>query len=102
MLLPLRSTTLFTYTTLFRSERNIFNMELHDAVGTKQKTVPDHHVYTVGAVVEEQPLINSMGVGLKTNEVAWYFKKGVGLPQRYRSEEHTSELQSRFDLVCRL
>src|SRR5207249_11628757 len=22
--------------------------------------------------------------------------------QRYRSEEHTSELQSRFDLVCRL
>src|SRR5437868_9126682 len=26
-----------------------------------------------------------------------------GVPEdRYRSEEHTSELQSRFDLVCRL
>src|SRR5699024_12564023 len=26
----------------------------------------------------------------------------LGLPHRHRSEEHTSELQSRFDLVCRL
>src|SRR5207249_5861235 len=26
----------------------------------------------------------------------------VALPTRERSEEHTSELQSRFDLVCRL
>src|SRR5699024_11608661 len=25
-----------------------------------------------------------------------------GIPDDYRSEEHTSELQSRFDLVCRL
>src|SRR5699024_11817846 len=29
----------------------------------------------------------------------WY---DVGDEIRYRSEEHTSELQSRFDLVCRL
>src|SRR5699024_11725234 len=28
--------------------------------------------------------------------------KGYGLKGRTRSEEHTSELQSRFDLVCRL
>src|SRR5699024_12246233 len=27
---------------------------------------------------------------------------GPGAPQLLRSEEHTSELQSRFDLVCRL
>src|SRR5438067_4828446 len=27
---------------------------------------------------------------------------GVCSPKRSRSEEHTSELQSRFDLVCRL
>src|SRR5437868_12704194 len=27
---------------------------------------------------------------------------GTGLPSWPRSEEHTSELQSRFDLVCRL
>src|SRR5207249_11520657 len=29
-------------------------------------------------------------------------KGGVGLDGACRSEEHTSELQSRFDLVCRL
>src|SRR5207249_10837111 len=28
--------------------------------------------------------------------------EAVGLAKRGRSEEHTSELQSRFDLVCRL
>src|SRR5207249_6087675 len=33
-----------------------------------------------------------------TTSVAEY----VGPASRYRSEEHTSELQSRFDLVCRL
>src|SRR5699024_11240988 len=27
---------------------------------------------------------------------------GIGIPEEDRSEEHTSELQSRFDLVCRL
>ena len=27
---------------------------------------------------------------------------GVGLDSEYRSEEHTSELQSHSDLVCRL
>src|SRR5699024_12077248 len=27
---------------------------------------------------------------------------GIILPLYYRSEEHTSELQSRFDIVCRL
>src|SRR5207249_7381292 len=35
---------------------------------------------------------------------AWKREHGtvVGFPQSERSEEHTSELQSRFDLVCRL
>jgi molecular chaperone DnaK len=63
-----------------KGERNIFVIELFDPIGRKQKTVPDHLIYTVGAVVEEQPLINSMGVALANNEVAWFFKKGAGLP----------------------
>src|SRR6266513_5682100 len=54
---PPRS-TLFPYTTLFRSK-----LELHH--------VPGHHAIVV-------PVLE------------------------LRSEEHTSELQSRFDLVCRL
>src|SRR5438067_6716754 len=34
--------------------------------------------------------------------VAMYVVSVVERPDRLRSEEHTSELQSRFDLVCRL
>src|SRR5699024_5944640 len=34
--------------------------------------------------------------------VGAYFENGVLQPIWWRSEEHTSELQSRFDLVCRL
>src|SRR5437868_11327013 len=30
------------------------------------------------------------------------FSKKIVFPRFFRSEEHTSELQSRFDLVCRL
>ncbi len=70
-----------------KGERNSFNIELRDTTGTMQKTVPDQIVYTVGAVVEEQPLINSMGVALATNEVAWFFKKGSGLPQKKKLEK---------------
>lgn len=65
-----------------KGERNVFNIELRDSSGTMQKAVPDHTVYTVGAVVEEQPLINSMGIALATNDVVWFFKKGAGLPQK--------------------
>jgi len=67
-----------------KGERNIFNIELFDRSGARQKTVPDHLIYTVGAVVEEQSLTNSMGVALANNEVAWFFKKGTGLPQQKR------------------
>jgi molecular chaperone DnaK len=70
-----------------KGERNIFAIELLDQVGTKQKTLPDHLIYTVGAVVEEQPLINSMGVALANNEVARFFEKGAGLPLKKRWSE---------------
>src|SRR2546427_4775409 len=37
-------------------------------------------------------------VGVKQQEV----KAGVSTPEKFRSEEHTSELQSQSNLVCRL
>src|SRR5207249_7399672 len=38
-----------------------------------------------------------------TGALAWRLKGHLyGKPSPFRSEEHTSELQSRFDLVCRL
>src|SRR5438067_6203290 len=64
MIPPLPTSTLFPYTTLFRSTVPPFH----------RSTVPPFHRSTV-------PPFHRSTV---------------------RSEEHTSELQSRFDLVCRL
>ena len=65
-----------------RGERNNFLVELFDPTGRKQKVTPDTLTYTIGAVVEEQPLINSMGIALANNEYGKFFTKGSGLPQR--------------------
>ena len=67
-----------------KGERNTFQIELYDNRGTKQRTVPDSFTYTVGAVVEEQVVTNSMGVALANNEVVWFFEKGSALPQKKR------------------
>src|SRR2546429_1623099 len=71
---PPRS-TLFPYTTLFRS--------------------------LAAQVVkrERAPRIEPVGVGRKVGRVDL---AGEPLRHRARSEEHTSELQSRLHLVCRL
>src|SRR2546428_8103727 len=81
---PPRS-TLFPYTTLFRSidERG---RRVDDANATGHQRVQDslaHDAFRLGqlaAIVDAQDLITVFD----------------------RSEEHTSELQSRSDLVCRL
>src|SRR5699024_11945998 len=73
---PPRS-TLFPYTTLFRSE-------MFRAV--------DGISFTVGHG-ESVGLVGESGCGKSTTSM---------MVMRLRSEEHTSELQSRFDLVCRL
>ena len=65
-----------------KGARNTFLIELFDAEGRKHKTVPDRFVYTVGAVVEEQPLIHSMGVELAGNEYLILAEKGAALPLR--------------------
>lgn len=65
-----------------KGSRNTFHIELSNAQGILQKTVPDHVVYTIGAVIEEQPLLKSIGLGKANNEVDWFFKSGVGLPQK--------------------
>ncbi len=67
-----------------RGSRNTFHIELSNGEGTLQKTVPDHVVYTIGAVIEEQPLLKSIGLGKADNSVDWFFKAGMGLPQKKR------------------
>src|SRR2546429_6376591 len=79
---PPRS-TLFPYTTLFRSVTN-FNDEYHSLfIGTSSLLYTDQTV---------------------TSRLAAYTKSYVGWGTHFidRSEEHTSELQSRLHLVCRL
>src|SRR5699024_12748591 len=88
--------TLFPYTTLFRS--SISNMD-----GLVLTIVSMLVVFIVLAAIwglvemvsalisRQEPTEESTKTSLTTSH-----------PQTVRSEEHTSELQSRFDLVCRL
>src|SRR3712207_7301431 len=78
---PPRS-TLFPYTTLFRSQ------------------VEAHLVNDLDAQVA-QPVLPAVGTDRLVNALAKLVAEG-GLGQLSRSEEHTSELQSRQYLVCRL
>src|SRR5699024_12028580 len=45
---------------------------------------------------------NAYRSGFTVPKIEFHFHLGVTLVALLRSEEHTSELQSRFDLVCRL
>jgi molecular chaperone DnaK len=72
-----------------RGERNTFAIELFDPSGRQQKTQPEILTYTVGAVVEEQPLINSMGISLANNEYDMLAEKGRGLPLKATCDYRT-------------
>src|SRR5260370_23782155 len=86
---PPRS-TLFPYTTLFRSGR---------AVQEKLIGPLDAAVHNVGAISIPAPCAREPGSAelLLREDDAGREHKGLG-----RSEEHTSELQSHLNLVCRL
>src|SRR3712207_7056809 len=83
---PPRS-TLFPYTTLFRSDR----YRRRQRVGCRE----DHSASRDAARLETRPPVARTGIGL----AATHRDPNHG---RHRSEEHTSELQSRQYLVCRL
>src|SRR3712207_8368888 len=84
---PPRS-TLFPYTTLFRSNISKCIQEI-DLSNSAKNT----HTYNLRTYNE-----NSQNLLIKSNE-AYYT---LILTDLQRSEEHTSELQSRQYLVCRL
>src|SRR5438874_10017485 len=90
---PPRS-TLFPYTTLFRS------LSSGGPIGAPGDAV----VVPVVGIGERQDLL--LGHRLEQPESQHIGRRapaGAGrLPGHRRSEEHTSELQSRRDLVCRL
>src|SRR2546427_9606062 len=82
---PPRS-TLFPYTTLFRSQGT---EPLAGAVGLHRWLEP--------------PAAQLASAGQQTGAPAGFHTRyGSGFCQQGRSEEHTSELQSQSNLVCRL
>src|SRR5207253_8019279 len=95
---PLRS-TLFPYTTLFRSRRAIF-------AGMSQRGGAVHVVTTrrryKGRVYATHLLRRSYREGEQVKNETLGNLSHLPEPLIERSEEHTSELQSRGHLVCRL
>src|SRR3712207_8150886 len=83
---PPRS-TLFPYTTLFRSGYGRVGGIARDAhvVSLHERRVARDHVVQGGALCLQRPRV-----------------EGAAVQGEQRSEEHTSELQSRQYLVCRL
>src|SRR5438132_8231124 len=78
---PETRSTLFPYTTLFRSDE-IAGCEAQDRRDDKQPAAPSKNRHVVFK-----------------SQLLMY---GHSLLAIFRSEEHTSELQSHSDLVCRL
>src|SRR2546430_13267590 len=89
---PPRS-TLFPYTTLFRSPNPVLEL------GGQKALSPDNNV-TIGLTV---PLdLNGRKEGRVAVAERELQMKRAQVRDRERSEEHTSELQSQSNLVCRL
>src|SRR3712207_7053534 len=86
---PPRS-TLFPYTTLFRSR--VYTMKEIDAYGVAS---------IVRRALRDLAHLDRIHLSVDLDVVDPGAAPGVGTPVR-RSEEHTSELQSRQYLVCRL
>src|SRR5687768_18057936 len=92
---PPRS-TLFPYTTLFRS-CGPFAHFLQRALG-----LADEAHAVVDAAWPEAPLCDLEAAALAEQHVRRWHAHVLQLDLHVRSEEHTSELQSRLHLVCRL
>src|SRR5947209_9792181 len=99
-LCPPRS-TLFPYTTLFRSGIVLGQLNLGDRGAILRIKLVDGAVY--GFRAPQEPIVP--GQTVSPDAWAWNAAQqfaSLGLDQVDRSEEHTSELQSRQYLVCRL
>src|SRR5436309_6248538 len=100
MLRPPPSSTLFPYTTLFRSDR-------HDRDERQDQRVLDERLTFLTLEAILNPAQQLMKLSLNPQHVfpsLRWVDYGPATDDKLvlRSEEHTSELQSRENLVCRL
>src|SRR5699024_11443587 len=87
------------YTTLFRSEKPYGWIEIQKSTANSSVSDGNGNYSLKGAqygIYQGNNLVETL-----TTDEKGYAKSG-DLEVDSRSEEHTSELQSRFDLVCRL
>src|SRR5699024_11513160 len=94
--------TLFPYTTLFRSDHDLYFTSDNGVFSKKMIDYGSRVLLNAIELDESKVKLLDVGCG--------YGTFGISLKKVYpflevdmvdRSEEHTSELQSRFDLVCR-
>src|SRR5690606_41730268 len=98
---PARS-TLFPYTTLFRSyKREVFLEKLNSVVGWSSHSVVEYGCGPGGNLIflSQHDIVSLKGIDISQAMLDLARKNSAGL--KCRSEEHTSELQSRENLVCR-
>src|SRR5699024_11738627 len=97
-----RAGTLFPYTTLFRSR------EVHDTLAQRLTalSLQTGQMQKSLDTSDETELANALAETKQYSDQALRDLRSLVTSLRdqgeLRSEEHTSELQSRFDLVCRL
>src|SRR5205085_5360138 len=96
---PPTATSFFPYTTLFRSSPCIREPAIaslrHQGRQAELPVGSDEWLLAViGAVAAQLPRPHAPGLPMRTRRAL--------LEERLRSEEHTSELQSQSNLVCRL
>src|SRR5689334_23973392 len=91
MIRPPPRSTLFPYTTLFRSVR----FSVTTRIDTKIRTACD-------GIAEDQWIDIRYPQAVWDEEEQRWISDAQIAETEYRSEEHTSELQSQFHLVCRL
>src|SRR5207249_8270426 len=96
------TSTLFPYTTLFRSARPALVAHSHPRYEGRSGEAADRQGDRTGGGREKNRILAAAHDALRTG---WhlYERDRIGRRRRprrdFRSEEHTSELQSRFDLV---
>src|SRR5206468_11314383 len=95
---PPRS-TLFPYTTLFRSRRDGYLSGAANFARRSRRCLKGRRPRN-----ERQRAATALPQILdrRAGRVVGHVARGRGVAHHQRSEEHTSELQSRSDLVCRL
>src|SRR5206468_10181347 len=101
ILRKLHITSFFPYTTLFRSDRGRESLPPRDERVAREEDRLPGGVHRLGLEHREVEDAVRAPLLVEVRDAAGERQRLAGLDGP-RSEEHTSELQSRSDLVCRL